>query len=381
MRGVGPGGWWPPGSRPRRTGRTAGRLQSHRPERPGPSPAHGKGHGPGPGHGPAPGHGHGHGHTPSGEILFFAWTLDGTEPTPQEDIFAVDAATGAVRRLTDQSSGVPFVSDRDAAWSPDHTRLVLMSSDAIAPTHLPVLSAAGTRVADLPVEGTVPVWLDDATVVCCLSRLGPDDNFDRTDLVAVRVPDGAVSALTALGPGEHLGEPAWHPGAGLAATLTCEDPVSGELLDPRLVVASPAVVTAVRSGAAPLVSTAFSELAAGHRYPAGPAWSPDGSLLAFSAARPCATTNAEGTRLLQMDLALLTRATGAVEWVTDDTAANYADGLHDGSPAFSPDGQWLAWARGGEDDWTHLQAVRLGHGQKPITLLGGKHWFRWGLDW
>lgn len=382
-RGMGPGGWWPPASRPRRKGRTAGRLQPHRPARPDrpdrPGRPPGRGHGPGPGAGH--GHGHGHGNTPSGEILFFAWTLDGTEPTNQEDIFAVDAATGAVRRLTDQSSGVPYVSDRDASWSPDHSRVVFMSSDAIVPTHLPVLSAAGSPVADLPVEGTVPVWLDDTTVVCCLARLGPGGSFDRTDLVAVRVPDGAVSALTALGAGEHLGEPAWHAGSGMAATFTREDPGSGELLEQRLVVASAAAVAGVRAGGAPLVSAAFIEVAAGHDYPAAPAWSPDGSLLAFSAVRPCATTTPEGTPVRQMDLAVLTRASGAVEWVTDDTSGNYDDGLNDGSPAFSPDGQWLAWARGHEDDWTRIMVRRVGHGHQASVLLDGTHWFRWGLDW
>lgn len=369
-RGLGPRGWQPPGHGPRRPG-------AGRPPRPG------RGHRPG--HGTGHGHGHGHGHGPgsgpSGEILFFAWTIDGTEPTSQEDVFAVDAATGAVRRLTDQSSGVPFVSDRDPAWSPDRTRIVLMSADAVAPTHLPVLTAAGGPVADLAVEGTVPAWLDDTTVVCAVSRLGPDGVFDRTDLVAVRVPDGLVTPLTALAAGEHLGEPAWHPTAGLAATLGHVDPVTGEQLGQRLVVAPPGAVAAVRAGGAPLAAPAFAEVAPGHDWPAGPAWAPDGTLLAFSAVRPCATTGPGGTPLLQMDVALLDVGAATVQWVTDDTAGHYDDGLNDGSPAFSPDGQWLAWARGHEDDWTHLVVTRLGAGGSPTVLLDGEHWFRWGLSW
>ena len=289
--------------------------------------------------------------------------------------------TGVVRRLTDQSSGVPFVSDRDPAWSPDRTRIVFMSADAVTPTHLRVVTAAGSPVADLPVEGTVPTWLDDTTVACGVGRLDPEGVFDRTDLVAVRVPDGLVTPLSAVAAGEHLTEPAWHPTAGLAATLTHVDPVTGEPLDQRLVVALPAAVAAVRAGGAPLGAAAFAEVAPGHDWPASPAWSPDGTGLAFTAVRPCATTGPGGGPVLQMDLALLDVGTGAARWVTDDTAGRYDDGLNDASPAFSPDGQWLAWARGHEDDWTHLVLTRVGAAGAPTVLLDGEHWFRGGLAW
>ncbi|TQM62497.1 PD40 domain-containing protein [Humibacillus xanthopallidus] len=292
-----------------------------------------------------------------------------------------------MRRLTDQSSGVPFVSDRDASWSPDHTHIVFMSSDAVAPTHLPVLSAAGAPVADLPVQGMTPVWLDTATVLCVVGRAEPDGTGRLQDLVAVDVPGGTARPLTAVAPGELLGEPAWHPTGGLAATLTREDPATGEWVSSQLVLAPAATVSATLTGGAPLTAASFADVAPGCTWPAGPDWSPDGARIAFSASRPCATTQPDGTPVLQMDVAIVTPPApaggppGPLEWVTDDTAGSYHDGLNDGSPAFSPDGAWLAWARGHEDDWTRIVVKQLGTTAAPTVLMGDEHWFRWGLDW
>jgi hypothetical protein len=88
-----------------------------------------------------------------------------------------------------------------------------------------------------------------------------------------------------------------------------------------------------------------------------------------------------------MDVAIVTSpipgspGPGTIEWVTDDSSGSYDSGLNDGSPAFSPDGAWLAWARGHEDDWTTIVVQRLGTTSAPAVLLGDQHWFRWGLDW
>ncbi|WP_404387969.1 hypothetical protein [Humibacillus xanthopallidus] len=263
-----------------------------------------------------------------------------------------------------------------------------MSSDAIAPTHLPVLSATGTPVGDLPVEGSTPIWVDAATVVCVVGRSEPDGTGNRHELVAVDVASGIARPLTAVAAGEHLGEPAWHAAGGLAATFQREDPVTGGWSAAQLVVAPAATVTAALAGGAPLTVTSFTDVAPGVVWPSGPDWSPDGVRIAFSATRPCATTHPDGTPVLQMDVALITPpvpggsgGAGVIEWITDDTTGDYDTGLNDGSPAFSPDGRWLAWARGHEDDCTRIVIQRLGDPSAPTVLLGDEHWFRWGLDW
>jgi hypothetical protein len=315
---------------------------------------------------------------PSGEILFWSHTAFGTDSNSFEDILGVDASTGAVRRLTGPSQGP--LSDRDPAWSPDRNKLVFMSADAVAPMHLQVFTAAGAPIADLPVEGTTPAWLDDSTVVCSVHR--PSYASDRADLVAVDVSSGAVYPLTAVAPGHYLGEPAWHPSSGLAAILTIFSPDTAPFFeDQRLVIADTAAVKTSLAGGPPLTRTDFVDVAPGMQWCSGPAWSPDGSLLAFSAIRDCATRQPDGSPVLQGDLAMHTMTSGAIVWLTDDTTGHYDNGLNDGSPAFSPDGQWLAWVRGHEDDWNRILVRQLNHHDKAKVLLNGGTWHKWGLSW
>ncbi|CAN7305780.1 hypothetical protein LJR027_001455 [Terrabacter sp. LjRoot27] len=172
-----------------------------------------------------------------------------------------------------------------------------------------------------------------------------------------------------------------------AATLYREDPGTGDWSLSQLVVAPASAVEAVLAGGPPLTAAAFTDVAPGCAWPASPDWSPDGTRIAFSATRPCASTHEDGTPLLQMDVAVVTlpipgsEGAGTVAWVTDDTAADYESGINDSSPAFSPDGRWLAWARGHEDDWTHIVLEDVGAPGSPTVLLDGTHWFRGGLDW
>lgn len=311
------------------------------------------------------------------EILFFAWTIDGTEPTSQEDIFAVDVRTGAVRRLTDESSGVPFISDRDPSWSPDRSRIVHARAGQLV-----VSTPLGAPIDVLAVEGTTPVWIDDTTVLCTVHRIGGGGSIDRADLVAVDTDSGAQTAISAVDPGEYLAQPAWHPSAGLAAVLTREIPATHAHLTTGLVHLSASAVQGVLAGGAAVTAADVTALTPGTAWDSEPDWSPDGTRLAFSTLRPCATLTGAGTPLLQSEVALLELATpSTIQLVTDDATRDYADGINDGSPAFSPDGKVLAWVRGYEDDWTHIVLQRIGKPATRRTLLGGPHWFRHGLDW
>ncbi len=313
----------------------------------------------------------------AGEILFFAYATDGTEPTSQEDIFGVDSATAAERRLTDESSGTPFISDRDPSWSPDRTQIVHARNDGLV-----ISTAAGAPVVTHPVPVTQPAWVDAATVLGVLWQPGPGGFSDRSDLVAVDVASGALTPITAVAPGEWLAAPAWHPTSGLAAHLTRQDPVTSAHLSAGLVHVDAVAVAAVLAGGPPVAAGALTALTPGTDWDSSPAWSPDGSTLAFSTLRPCATLSTGGTPLRQHEIALMDPLDPAtVTLLTDDAAGDYPDGLSDDSPAFSPDGTWLAWVRGYEDSWTRLVVQELGDPSTRSELLGGTSWFRHGLDW
>lgn len=312
-----------------------------------------------------------------GEILFFAYATDGTEPTSQEDIFGVDSDTAAERRLTDESSGTPFISDRDPSWSPDRTRFVHARNDDLV-----ISTAAGATLTTHPVPVRTPVWIDDSTVLGVVHQLGPAGTFDRADLVAVDAASGAQTPITAVALGEWLAAPAWHPTSGLAAHLTRQDPVTSAHLSAGLVHLDAVAVAAVVAGGPPVAAGALTALTPGTDWDSNPDWSPDGTTLAFSTLRPCATVSTGGTPLLQHEIALMRPLDPAtVTLVTDDATGDYPDGLSDDSPAFSRDGTWLAWVRGYEDSWTRLIVQELGDPSTRSELLGGTSWFRHGLDW
>ena len=312
-----------------------------------------------------------------GEILFFAYTTDGTEPTAQEDIFGVDSATASERRLTDESSGTPFISDRDPSWSPDRTQIAHARNDDLV-----ISTAAGATVATHPVPARQPVWIDDATVLGVVHRLGPGATFDRSDLVAVDAASGVQTPITTVAGGEWLAAPAWHPTRGLAVHLTREDPVTSAPDFAGLVHLDAVAVAAALAGGPPVAAGALTALTSGDDWDSSPDWSPDGSTLAFSTLRPCATLSTGGTPLRQPEIALMDPLDpSTVTLVTDDEAGVYGDGISDDSPAFSPDGTWLAWVRGYEDSWTRIIVQELGDPSTRSELLGGTSWFRHGLDW
>lgn len=310
------------------------------------------------------------------EILFFAWNSDGTEPTSQEDIFGVDTVTGTERRLTDDSSGVPFVSDRDPSWSPDRTQVAHARNDGLV-----ISTSAGAPVATHAVPLRMPVWVDAATVLGVVSRLGPGGFFDRSDLVAVHAVTGAQTPVTVASAGEWLRAPAWHPTGGLAAHLLHEDPATSAVLFTGLVHVDAGTVAGVLAGGPPLPVASFTQLTSGSDSDSNPDWSPDGSTLAFSTLRPCATLSG-GTPLRQHEIALMDPTNPAtITLVTDDATGEYPDGLSDDSPAFSPDGTRLAWVRGYEDSWSRIVVQEIADPTTRIELLGGTSWFRHGLDW
>lgn len=321
-----------------------------------------------------------HPHGLSGEILFWAYGTDGTEPTAQEDLFAVDPLTASVRRLSDDSSGTPFASDRDPSWSPDRNSLVAMRSEQGGSTRLVQRSAEdGAILADIPIDVSEPVWLDGSWAICSLWE-PRQHGGNGTSLVAVTVPGGRMTQISSMAPRESLGAAAWHPAGGLLAELTVSDPATEAESGMVLVHAPAQAVRGVLDGGPPLKNDAFSRL----DIPGGawnPAWAPDGKRIVFSTLRPC-TTQENGRALLQPEIALLTLASPTkITLMTDDSHRSFEEGVNDTSPAFSPDGKTLAWSRGYEDNWTQIVTQEIRHPSTRTVLTPDKSWFRSGLDW
>ncbi len=316
---------------------------------------------------------------PSREILFYAWTVDGTEPTSQEDLFGVMPRTGVVRRLVDEGSAPAPQSDRDPDWNPSHRRIVSMRASA-SHMYLTVRDTAGTVVRTIDVPATEPIWMDRGRIVACLTGVDAGGERDRGDLVAIGTT-GLVRHITAAAPGEFLSSPDWHPTAGLVAALTREDPVTHVSHGCQLVRAGAAAVTTAIATATPIPVSAMTPIGPPDEWNSYPSWSPDGSTIACVTLRP-ATTEA-GVPVDQPEIAIMSVSTHihAVVLITDDSAGSYDAGLCDSSPVFSPDGEWLAWCRGYEDSWAQIVLQRVSDPHSRRTLVADTHWWRGGLSW
>lgn len=228
------------------------------------------------------------------------------------EIFAWDPSDGAVEQLTDNEAW-----DTDPAWSPDATR-VAVSSDRDGDDDIYVLDAAGTGAATNLTDGgttrdTQPDW----------SPSGKRIVFVRDgDLYVVAVAGGVPQRLVK----GH--DPAWSPdGSSIAFTR------SGDIL----------VMAADGSGVHTIVQDAA---------PFGLDWSPDGTSLVFAAN---GLSDDGGFHIYVMNA----DGTGVQQVTGDDVAEDF-------SPAFSPDGERIAFTRIG----VHADVVVIDRdGTDPVTIV------------
>ena len=304
---------------------------------------------------------------PGREMLFWSATYPNIDPHYSEDLFGVMPRTGVVRRLTDDNA-----SDRDPDWGPRRRRIVSEREDGADPPYLTIRDRAGTLIRTIDVPASQPIWTAAFGILACVWGTG-----DRTDIACIGMT-GQVRNVTAAQPGENLYSPAWHPTAGLLATL---DTSNMSTSSTQLVHATAAAVTTAITTGTPIPVSAMTPLgAAGSSNSSGSSWSPDGLRIAYVTPRPCATTQA-GVPINQLDIAIMSLASGPVQLITDDSAGTYDDGLNDDSPVFSPDGQWLAWCRGYEDGWAQIILQRLDNPSSRRVLVADTHRYRAGLCW
>ena len=311
---------------------------------------------------------------PSREILFWSSCHDGTDPNSLEDLFGVRPRTGVVRRITDDSA-----SDRDPDRPPGGRRIVSMRASGVDLPYLTVRDSAGTVVRTIAVAGTEPIWMDRYRILACLA--GETGGLqDRADIVGIGMT-GQIRYVTSALPNEFLNNPAWHPTAGLIATLSTLDPVNQWPLGSQIVGASAAAVTTAITTGIPIPLSAMTRIGAADTWNRSPSWSPDGVTIAYVTPRLCATSQTGGP-FMQPEIAIMSTDPHVhPRLITDDSAGCYEDGLTDDSPVFSPDSEWLAWCRGYEDGYAQIILQKLSNPSTRRVLVADTHRFRAGLCW
>ncbi len=292
------------------------------------------------------------------EIVYFSYSLDPSVDVPgQEDVFAVDPDTGVVRRLTDDSSALEFLSDRDPVWSPDRSRVAIHRAlSGNAPTIVILDAASGDTIATVA-DGVSPEWLDDSR----LAFLAP---YELNRVLTAEI-GGEVTELVTLPTGGAVSGMSWHPEQGLA--FGYDDP--GELPGMVAVVPAPAIEQAVTSGVA-----ATSDAVLLHGRIGGavilPAWSPDGSQLAVSSYDP-GTWSPDDTHIGLLDITQHTYR----------RLPSPSDGLISVHATWSPDGSRLAFMRGHEDQWSEVWVYDVATAALTQLTDDGRARFKGTPDW
>jgi TolB protein len=250
------------------------------------------------------------------------------------DIFSMNPDGSGVRRLTTNPAG-----DRQPDWSPDGTAIAYTIDKPAASKNFEVarMTARGTGARQLTATPTdqassQPSWLPDGSGIL----------FRRSG------PTAHVASIWQMGP---LGEsPALRFATPAAALYPSLAPDMRRVVYAAIV--SPvgdtdrAIVAQGADGGGP--TTLFDVTGA---YDSAPAWSPDGTRIAFESNADVGGANPEG----DMEVWVMGADGSAPTQLTRNAA-------HDEGPAWSPDGRLLAYTSGPDRR----------HGDIRVMTAGGR---------
>jgi Tol biopolymer transport system component len=264
--------------------------------------------------------------SPNGKSILFASKRDGTTG----NIYVVPAAGGTPTLLTNDAGG-----DSQPAWSPGGDRIAFTTTRWHASGDVAVLPAAGgavTRVA----AGSEPVWSQKA------KETGVIDFVDRgtraggevysVHVSAAGVPDQSPVLLTPAGAGGER-----HPTWVDANTLVTTYDAGWNHFLPEGASAGTRTADIWTAG---IDGSDLSDLT---RAPGlverAPAYSPDGKHVAYQKEVPYPEEQSEGY-IPHGFVIVVADLSGAIIWETRSTSTNA-----DVDPAWSPDGSAIAFAR------------------------------------
>ena len=250
---------------------------------------------------------------PSGRILF-ASTRAGH---PQSHIYLINADGSGERQLTTDS-----ITNLYPDWSPDGSRIVYMSVDAVPTTGSPagdlfLMNADGSRKVRLTQgrQAKWPKWSPDGQSIVFADA--PDNQSELSEIYRITAEGGAIQRLT-NNPGFD-GFPAWTPEGRIVFTSQQGGQGGSQLF----------IMNADGSNQRPLTS------GPGERW--FPAVSPDGRRIAFAFAP---------SQRGPWDIITLASDGSDPRSLTADASDDY-------NPSWSPDGQWIAFHsnRDGGQNW------------------------------